>query len=62
MDVMVQTQGSFPAVAAQPAGAAGLRRLLQQRGVQVGLRALAPCAPLLPEPGLPLGLPGTACR
>lgn len=35
VDVMVQTQGSFPAVAAQPAGAAGLRRLLQQRGVQV---------------------------
>ena len=35
---MVQTQATFPAVQAQQAGAAGVRALLEQRGVQVSSR------------------------
>ena len=37
VDTMVQTQGSFRSVEAQQAGAAGVRALLEQRGVQVRL-------------------------
>ena len=52
VDTMVQTQSSFRPVEAQQAGAAGVRALLEQRGVQVHAH-LPACLPACQLASLP---------